>query len=106
MKVSSPYFALLLGLAVGLALVACAGVQSEHQKIAAACETSAAAADAIASAKAAGRVTQAQAAQALAIYKTTVPFCEPAPVGSLSSVDFAALLAAAAELTTTAGTAK
>lgn len=77
----------------------CASLQTQQQKIAVACESSASAADAIAIATTAGRVSKAQAQQALAVYRVTVPFCQPQPVESLSSVDYAALLSASAQLT-------
>lgn len=101
---STMLVAIALGMA--LALVACVGVQTQHQKIATACEASASAADAIASATLAGRVSKDQAREAVRIYKTTVPFCEPAPVETLGSVDYAALLSAAADLATTAERSK
>lgn len=90
-----------------LALVAgCAGLQTQHQKIAAACEGAATAADSIAVATENGRLTKEQANQALAVYKTTVPFCQPEPLTKLSSVDYAALIAASAQLSALAGGAK
>lgn len=91
--------AMVLAAVVALASTACSTVGTQHQQIAAACEASASAADAIAIAAQAGRVTKAQAQQALGIYRTTVPFCQPVPVASLSSVDYQALILAAAQLT-------
>lgn len=84
----------------------CAGIQTQHQKIAVACEAAATAADSIAVATEQGRVTKAQATQALAVYKTTVPFCQPEPLTKLSSVDYAALIAASAQLSAIVGGAK
>jgi hypothetical protein len=78
----------------------CASFTTQHQQIAVACESSATAADAIAAGVDAGRVTSAQANQALTIYQVTVPFCEPQPLEQLSQVDYIALVTAAAELTT------
>jgi hypothetical protein len=81
-------------------LVACSSLQTQHQRIAAACEGAATAADSIAAGKEAGRVTAAQAKQALEVYRVTVPYCEPEPATSLSSADYAALITAAAQLAT------
>lgn len=84
----------------------CAGLQTQHQKIAVACESAATAADTIASGVAAGRLTADQATKALSVYRTTVPFCQPEPVAKLSDVNYAALINAAGQLTTLAGESK
>ena len=84
----------------------CAGIQTQHQKIAVACESAASAADTIAIGAGAGRVTPEQATKALAVYRTTVPFCQPEPVTKLSDVNYASLIAAAGQLTVLAGEAK
>jgi len=76
----------------------CAGIQTQHQKIAAACESAATAADVIAVGTTGGRISTAQAQTALEVYRITVPFCEPEPVASLNSADYAALITAAAQL--------
>jgi outer membrane scaffolding protein for murein synthesis (MipA/OmpV family) len=95
----------LIGLAIVFAMVmactafgGCASLQTQHQKIAAACEGAASAADSISIGVTAGRVTAAQARQALDVYRLTVPFCQPQPVETLSAVDFATLLSAAGQL--------
>jgi hypothetical protein len=86
--------------------VGCSSLQTQHQKIAAACEGAATAADSIAAGKDAGRVTPAQAKQALEVYRVTVPYCEPEPASSLTSADYAALITAAAQLATLSEKAK
>lgn len=83
----------------------CAGIQTQHQQIAATCEGAASAMDALNAARVADRITAAQHSKAVDIYKTTVPVCEP-PADSLDSVKYAALAAAAAELSNLAGAAK
>ena len=100
---------LALALVAGMvcsAFTGCAGLQTQHQKIAAACEGVATAADSIAVATENGRLTKEQANQALAVYKTTVPFCQPEPIQKLSAVDYAALIAASASLSAIVGGAK
>lgn len=88
---------ILLSLALALSLTSCAGLQTQHQKIGAACETAASGLEAITAAKVAGKVSQGDLVKAIAVYKTTVPFCEPV-AESLSSADYSALLRAAATL--------
>lgn len=105
MKKQMLALALIAGMACS-AFTGCAGLQTQHQKIAAACEGAATAADSIAVATENGRLTKEQANQALAVYKTTVPFCQPEPLTKLSSVDYAALIAASAQLSALAGGAK
>jgi hypothetical protein len=80
------------------AFTGCATMQSQHQKIAVACEGAATAADSIAVATENGRLTTEQANQALAVYQVTVPFCQPVPLSTLSDIDYAALIAASAKL--------
>ena len=99
--------ALLAGMVLAsTAFTGCAGLQTQHQKIAAACEGAASAADSIAVATESGRVTQEQAQNALAVYRTTVPFCQPVPLSKISDVDYAALIAASASLSAIAGGAQ
>lgn len=88
----------LLFLALVAGVVACAGIQTQQQKIAAACEGAATAADTIAAGTVGGRITKEQAADALLVYRATIPFCQPEPVSKLSDVNYAALIAAAAQL--------
>ena len=100
---------LILALVAGIscsAFTGCAGLQTQRQKIAVACEGAATAADSIAVATTSGRVSKEDAAKALAVYKTTVPFCQPEPLSRLSSVDYAALIAASASLSAIAGGAQ
>lgn len=75
----------------------CAGIQTQHQKIAVTCESVASAADAIAAAKVAGRITEAQRAQAEAVYRKTVPMCQPV-AETLTAAAYATLTGAAAQL--------
>jgi uncharacterized protein involved in response to NO len=96
----------VIGLLILITLAACAGIQTQHQKIATACEGAATAADAIATGVDGGRVSKAQAEEALRVYRTTTPFCEPEPVPSINSVDYAALITAAAQLTAIAEKSK
>ena len=99
--------ALLAGMVMATtAFTGCAGLQTQHQKIAVACEGAATAADSIAVATESGRVTKEQASKALAVYKTTVPFCQPVPLTKLSDLDYAALIAASASLSAIAGGAQ
>jgi hypothetical protein len=92
--------AVVLLCSLALLAMGCSSLQTQHQKIAAACEGAATAADSIAAGVDAGRVTKAQAKQALEVYRVTVPYCEPEPVSSLNSADYAALITAAAQLAT------
>lgn len=95
-----------IAIALAALLVAgCATLQTQHQKIATACESAATAADVIAAGTNAGRIDKEQAQQALKVYRATVPFCQP-PVERLDAVSFASLIAAAAQLTTLAEKAK
>lgn len=80
------------------AFTGCAGLQTQHQKIGAACETAASALEAVTAAKIAGKATQAQLQDAIRVYEPTQQFCQPV-AESLSSVDYAALIRAAATLT-------
>jgi hypothetical protein len=98
----------LLSLALGLSLAACggcAGIQTQHQQIAATCESAASSLDAMTAARVAGKVTAADLDKAITVYKTTVPFCQP-PALSLDVVKKAALASAAAELARMAGEVK
>lgn len=97
---------LLAAALLALVFTGCAGLQTQHQKIAVACEGAATAADSIAVATESGRVTKEQASKALAVYKTTVPFCQPVPLTKLSDLDYAALIAASASLSAIAGGAQ
>jgi hypothetical protein len=95
----------LIRVAIVLAILAgcaCASLPSQHQQIAAACESAASAAEAIAAAQNAGRVSHAQGAEALRLYRSTVVYCEP-PAESLNAIEFQGLRDAAAELVTRAG---
>jgi hypothetical protein len=87
-------------------LISCSSLQTQHQKIAAACEGAASAADSIVAGVDSGRITAAQAKEARDVYRVTVPFCEPEPVASLGSDDYAALVAAAAQLAALSENAK
>lgn len=100
-------------IAIGLLMVlslcgfsACSSIQTQHQQIAAACESAASAADAVAAGAEAGKVTTAQAQQAVKVYRVTVPFCEPQPRESLGSADYTLLIESAAQLATIAREAK
>jgi hypothetical protein len=86
-------------------LPACAGFETQSQKIAATCESVAASADALAAARTANRITQEQQDTAVRLVRLTVPYCQP-PAESLDSVKFTALTQAAAELAALAGSAK
>lgn len=88
----------LVILSATLVLAGCAGIQTQHQKIGAACATSTAALQAVTAAKVNGKATKAQLEDAIRVYTPTKAFCEPVAT-SLSSVDYAALLRAAATLT-------
>ena len=91
--------AMLAGLVLTCAgFTGCASLQTEHQKIAVACEGAATAADSISVATEQGRLTAEQASQALAVYRSTVPFCQPEPLDHLNQVDYTALIAASAQL--------
>ena len=96
----------ILTIALLVMLAGCNTFQTQHQKIAAACEGAATAADTIAAGTVGGRISKDQAADALRVYRVTVPFCQPEPVSKLSDVDYAALVAAAAQLALTAEKAK
>ncbi len=94
---------LALALVAGIvcsAFTGCGGIQTQRQKIATACEGAATAADTIAIGVGSGRITPSQAADALLVYRVTVPFCQPEPVAKLNDVDYAALINAAAQLAT------
>ena len=92
-----PRLSMLLMVALAIGLAACAGLQTQKQQIGAACETAASALEAVTAAKVAGRASAAQLADAIRVYKPTVVFCQPV-AASLSSVDYAALIRAAATL--------
>lgn len=91
-------------LAVAFALVASIGCTpngvKEQNQIATACAGITAAVNAIAAGAETGKVSKADAATALAIARPTASFCEPKPAEHLSPTDYAALLAAAADLAT------
>ena len=95
---------LLLAIAL-IAMTGCAGLQTQHQKIAAACSAVQTAGQAIADATNAGKISKVDAAKATVAYHATDRFCEP-PVSSLSADDYASLLSSAAALAATAGSAK
>lgn len=95
----------LLAMSLGLSLAACAGLNTKHQQIAASCEAVASSADAVAAGVRAGKVTPAQQAEAVRIYKTTVPFCQPV-ADNLDPVKQAVLALAVAKLSELAGVAK
>lgn len=100
------FTALLLMLSVALAMaISCASLPSQHQKIGAACNASAAAAEAIADATDAGLMSKADAKRAADLYHSTDRFCEPV-ADSLTPQDYAALLSAAASLANTARAAR
>ena len=86
-------------------LPACAGIETQQQKIAVTCESIASSADALAAARTADRLTQAQQDNAVRLVRMTVPYCQP-PADSLDSVKMAALTSAAAELAALAGSTK
>ena len=89
---------LCVSLLLGLVLGACAGLETQQQKIGAACETAASGLEAVTAAKVAGRATKAQLDDAIRVYRPTAAFCQPVAT-SLSSVNYSALLLAAATLT-------
>lgn len=94
------FLIVLLAVALLTALAsACAGFQTQHQKIGAACETAASALDALTAAKVAGKIDAAKLNEAIAVYKPTKAFCEPVAT-KLSDVDYQVLIDAAADLTT------
>lgn len=93
---------LLLALALGLLLAACAGLTTK-QTVAVSCTSAAAALDTLTAAKTADKITAAQLTDAIAIYKRAViPVCVPV-AENLDAVKRAALAAALAELTARAG---
>ncbi len=95
----------LLVAMLSVMLSACAGMTTKN-KIAAACESAASGLEAVTAAKNAGRVSNAQLGESIALYKrVVVPNCLPVP-DSLSSANYAALVTAAAELYNRAGAAK
>ncbi len=103
--------AIMAGAMVALALLtagfsACSGVQTQHQRIAATCDTAASALEALTAAKTSGRITSAQLQQAIDVYKPTVPFCQPEPATSLSASDYAVLAKAAVTLAAKQGALK
>lgn len=88
---------ILMACALCVALIGCGGVQ-EQKQIATACAGVTAAVNAIAVGAEQGKVSKAQAQDALALAKLTVTFCEPKPVDHLSATDYAVLLNIADEL--------
>lgn len=96
MKLHHLLFAALLT-AMFSAFSGCAGLQTQHQKIGAACETAASALDALTAAKRAGKIDAAKLADAVEVYKQTVAFCQPV-AEKLSDVDYEVLIDAAATL--------
>lgn len=78
---------------------------TQHQKIAAACVDAAAAAEAIATAVDAGKVSKENGRKAATLYHTTDKWCEP-PVESISASNYSQLLSALASLVLTSGVAK
>lgn len=95
-------FTLLLITAILIGSIGCAGpggVHDTQKQIATACAGVTAAANSIAAAKEAGKVSKADALDAAALVRLTVPFCEPKPVDHLSAADFSILLNVADELT-------
>jgi hypothetical protein len=98
-------FRSILLIALLVLLPACAGFDTQQQKIAVTCESIASSADALAAARTADRLTQAQQDTAVRLVRMTVPFCQP-PADSLDSVKMAALTSAAAELAALAGSTK
>lgn len=98
-------FRSLFFIALLVLLPACAGFDTQSQKIAVTCESVAASADALAAARTANRITQEQQDTAVRLVRLTVPYCQP-PADSLDSVKFKALTQAAAELAALAGSTK
>jgi hypothetical protein len=98
-------FRSILILALLVLMTACAGFDTQQQKIAVTCESIASSADALAAARTADRLTQAQQDTAVRLVRLTVPYCQP-PADSLDSVKMAALTNAAAELAALAGSTK
>lgn len=90
-------FAFFLVFAVG-----CSSAPIKRSNIAAACETATAALEALTAARRADRITKAQLDAAISIHESTNRFCQPV-AESLSPADLAALLTAAARLTTQQG---
>lgn len=96
----------MLAVTVGLAACSgCAGLQTQHQKIGAACDSAASALQTITAAKQAGRVKADDLAKAVKVYEGTVPFCQPV-AEKLSDVEYDKLIGAALDLTVTANKAK
>lgn len=91
-------------LAMTCAFTGCAGF-TQKQKIATACESAATALDTLTLAKQSGKISAADLSKGIAVYKRTVPVCQPV-AENLDAVKYAALAAAAAELTALAGEAK
>lgn len=87
---------------IGLAGAACT---KQKSNIAIACESSATALDALTAAKIAGRISDAKLREAVVIYRSTIPYCQPV-AESLNISDYGRLATAAAELTQRAGEAK
>lgn len=94
---------LLITCAMCVASIGCAGLQTQHQKIAAACEGIASGLDAATAAKQGGRITGAQLQAVVDIAKPTTRFCQPEPAESLNPSDYAALLSAAARVAASPG---
>jgi uncharacterized protein HemX len=92
-----------LGLIMSIAFTGCAGLQTQHQKIGAACETVASGVEAATAAKQAGRISKAQLQKVVDVAATTTKFCEPAPAESLTASDYATLLGAAATVAASPG---
>lgn len=97
-------FAFLLTLTfVLIGSIGCAGLQTQHQKIGAACETVASGVDAATAAKQQGQISRDQLQHVVDVAATTTKFCEPAPADSLTASDYATLIGAAASVAASPG---
>lgn len=83
--------------------IGCASLPTQHQQIAAACETIASSVDAAKAAKQAGRITKAQLQAVVDLADPTATFCQPEPADSLTYSDFSALLSAATRIAASPG---
>lgn len=98
-------FRSMLILALLVVMTACAGFETQQQKIAVTCESIASSADALAAARTANRITADQQAHAVSLVRLTEPYCQP-PVESLTAAGMTFLTNTSAELAALAGSTK